>query len=73
MKTQNERLLKALKTGASVTPLYAWHQLGIYRLAARCSDLRRAGQDVVSDWVKVRNQFGEECRVKSYRLAKSAA
>ena len=73
MKTQNDRLLAALKTGAHVTPLYAWHQLGIYRLAARVNDCRKDGADICSEWVQVRNQFGEACRVKSYRLATPTA
>lgn len=73
MKTQTKRLMEALETGAHVTPLYAWAQLGIYRLAARVNDCRKAGADIVSERVTVKNQYGEACSVSSYRLAKSAA
>jgi hypothetical protein len=73
VKRQQDRLLEALKAGAHVTPLYAWAQLGIYRLAARVNDCRKAGADIVSERVKVRNQFGETCVVSSYRLATPAA
>lgn len=73
MRSQNDRLMTALEHGAHVTPLYAWHQLGIYRLAARVRGCREAGADIVGEWVEMRNQFGEPCRVKKYFLAVSAA
>ena len=49
-------------------PLEAWRKLGIYRLSARVFDLREAGEDIKGEFVEVRNQFGEPCRVKSYRM-----
>lgn len=73
MRSQNDRLLSALKAGASVTPIHALTQLGIFRLAARVRDLRDEGVEIHSEFVEVENRFGERCRVKSYRLAKSAA
>ena len=73
MKTQCERLMAALQSGAHVTPLYAWAQLGIYRLAARVNDCRKAGADIVSERVTVKNQYGEACSVSSYRLATPTA
>lgn len=73
MKTQNERLLAALKTGASVTPMSALVQLGIFRLAARVRDLKDDGHDVVSERVEVQNQWGEPCRVARYWLKRTAA
>lgn len=72
VKTQNDRLLAAMKAGASVTPHYALHVLSIGRLAARVRDLKDAGIDIASAWVRVQNQFGEPCRVKKYWLVRSA-
>ena len=72
MRSQNDRLLATLKTGASVTPMSALVQLGIFRLAARAKDLKDAGEDIASEWVEVQNRFGEACRVKRYFLARSA-
>ena len=65
--SQTERLLKALKTGP-VNPLSAWIDLGIYRLAARVSDLRAAGHNVERRMVQVQNKYGEPCVVAEYRL-----
>lgn len=67
MKTQTERLLDHLKEHQAINPLEAWVTLGIYRLGARVFDLRAAGHEIESGRVTVRNQFGEPCRVASYR------
>jgi hypothetical protein len=66
MKSQCDRLLYALKSGASVTPMYALQSLGIFRLAARVRDLKNEGVEIGSRFVEVQNQFGEPCRVKKY-------
>lgn len=73
MKSQNDRLLEAMKRGESFTPLDAWARLGVSRLSARVGELKEAGHDVADEWVRVTNQYGESCRVKRWRLAKSAA
>jgi hypothetical protein len=66
--TQNERLLVHLNTGASITPMEAWRELGIYRLGARVFDLRKQGNKVEKKTAVVMNRFGEECHVAKYRL-----
>ena len=68
--TQNERLLNYLDLNDGIHPLIAWTNLGIYRLSARIKDLRNAGNRITRDSITVVNQFGEECRVAFYRLAK---
>lgn len=65
--TQCERLLKRLEC-APVDPMTAWVELGIYRLSARCFDLKKQGHNVVSKTVEVTNRFGESCRVSQYSL-----
>lgn len=72
MTTQNARLLSALRSGAHVTPAYALHMLSIGRLSARILELKQAGEDILDEWVEVRNAFGYPCRVKAYRLARAA-
>ena len=67
-QAQVDRLRAHLKAGNEINPLEAWRQLGIYRLSARVLDLREAGEDIKGEFVEVRNQFGEPCRVKSYRM-----
>jgi hypothetical protein len=72
MRSQNERLLATLQTGASVTPHYALHMLSIGRLAARILELKQAGEDIRDEWVEVQNVYGEACRVKRYFMVRAA-
>lgn len=67
--SQCERLLNRLQRGP-ITPMEAWQELGVYRPAARVSDLKEAGHDIAKETVSVANRFGEECRVARYRLVK---
>lgn len=65
--SQCERLLNRLQV-APITPMEAWAELGIYRLSARCFDLKEAGHNIAKETVRVANRFGEECLVARYRL-----
>ena len=67
--TQCERVLDRLQRGP-ITPMEAWNELGVYRLAARVSDLKEAGHKIVKRTVNVANRFGEICRVARYELVK---
>ena len=55
---QNDRLLAYLKRHGRITPLDAWKHLGIYRLAARVSDLKKRGFVIESGRVEVFNDRG---------------
>lgn len=66
--SQHERLDAYLKTRQPITPLQAWTELGIYRLAACVHILKTKGVKINVELVKVSNQFGELCRVAEYRL-----
>jgi hypothetical protein len=72
MNTQNKRLLNAMKAGAVVDPMYALNQLGIYRLASRVYDLRKAGIAINKATRSVFNRFGEKTRVAAYWITKDA-
>lgn len=66
--TQNERILEYMQEYGGITQLDALRDLGVMRLASRISDLRRLGHDIVSDTVTVANRWGEETKIKRYRL-----
>lgn len=61
--SQTDRLLRRLRRGP-LTPLAAWRELGIYRLASRVLDLRRRGIEIERELVTVCGH-----RVARYRLA----
>lgn len=66
---QNQRILDYIAEHGSISQLEALNALGIMRLASRISDLKRRGYPIISHMDSVKNRFGEECRIKRYRLA----
>jgi hypothetical protein len=68
MDSQNTRLLEYLLKNGKITPLIALSELGIYRLAARASDLKNMGLNVSTRLIKVSNRWGETSRVAEYSL-----
>lgn len=52
MKSQNEKILKHLLNGNSITPLQALHKFGCLRLSARIHNLRSDGYNINMDIVK---------------------
>ena len=67
LSKQCQRVYDRLKQGP-LTPLQSWSEIGVYRLSARIKDLRDAGINVRRDRVKVKNSWGETCRVAKYSL-----
>ena len=69
MKTQNEKLIKYMKTHKGITALDAFTKLRIMRLSARIWDLRHEyGCKIVSSYKNVRTSEGELTRVAYYTL-----
>ena len=54
----------------SITQLDALRDLGVMRLASRISDLRRMGVAIDSSVERIKNRYGEECRIKKYFIKK---
>ena len=65
-KTRALRYFQTHKKG--LTPLDMWVKLGIYRASDVIYQLRKDGHDIKTDYVKVKNQFDEDCRVAYYTL-----
>ncbi len=66
--TQEDRLINYLYEHKKITALEAIEDLGILRLASRVSDLRKRGYQINSKMIKVKNRFGETCRVAEYSI-----
>lgn len=68
--TQVEAVYAYMKQHGSIEPLQALRDLGVYRLAARISDLRRRGVTVKGEWVERRSKItGQPVRFKKYKVA----
>lgn len=70
-KTQTDAVLEWLQTGAGITSLDAFKELGVTRLSAIIFNLRRQGYDIESENVRVRNRFGNVVTVAKYYLKDS--
>lgn len=66
--TQAQRIKDYIRQFGSITPLDAFRDLGITKLATRISEMRAAGIDVSSEWMEVENRFGEKVKFKRYYL-----
>lgn len=64
--TQTQRVLEYIREFGSITAIEAVRDLGVMRLAARVSDLKKEGYDIISEQQAVRNRFGETCYVAKY-------
>ena len=71
LPNQNKRIIEYMAQHGGITQLDALKHCGVMRLASRISDLRMRGHSIDSEMVTVKNQFGEECRIKRYSLKES--
>ena len=65
--TQAERILKYIDEKGSITPMEAFAELGITKLATRISELRRGGEKIEKRYVTGTNRFGEKIQYMEYR------
>lgn len=66
--TQCERVLDYMRRFGSITSAEAMMDLGVYRLAARVSDLRDSGHNIKAVTESGKNRFGEKTSYKRYSL-----
>jgi len=64
---QDTLVLDYMKKNGSITSLQSVDDLGIHRLAACICRLRRT-MDIDTEMIKVKNRFGEDCRVGRYTI-----
>lgn len=64
--TQAKRILEYMKKNGGITSLDAARDLGCMRLGARIFELKDDGHEIKSEFVEVKNRYGEKCRVKRY-------
>ena len=69
MRTQNQQILKHLKTHKKgINPMQALEKFGCMRLASRISDLRHMGYEISKELIAVRNRDGSIFYVANYKL-----
>lgn len=67
--TQGERILKYIDEKGSITPMEAFMELGVTKLATRISELRKDGEQIEKRYVSGVNRYGEKIQYMEYRRA----
>lgn len=66
--TQCTRIIQYIKDFGSITTLEAFTELGVVRLGARISELRKSGMKIIGENETVINRYGEPCHIKRYYI-----
>ena len=65
---QADRVIQYMRDFGSITQLQAMVDIGCMRLASRVSELKKQGLNIVSEFVPVKNRYGEISHIKKYYL-----
>lgn len=68
MATQREQILNYINAFGSITPMEAFADLGITKLATRISEMKRDGLNFKIESVKTKNRFGKSVRFAKYSM-----
>lgn len=68
MTKQGQRVLAYIYDHGSISPLEAFRDLGITKLATRVSELKRDGIRFAQEYEETTNRFGEKVRYMRYRM-----
>ena len=64
--TQREQILDYIKEFGSITPMEAFSDLGITKLATRISEMRRDGMQFKIETVSTKNRYGKSVTYAKY-------
>ena len=67
--TQREAIIKYITEFGSITPLEAFADLGITKLATRISEMRRSGMRFNIEMVQTKNRYGKTVHYAKYSFA----
>ena len=66
--TQREAILEYIREFGSITPLQAFADLGITKLATRISEMRKDGFEFRIETVRSKNRYGKPVYFAKYSL-----
>ena len=67
--TQCEKIVDYIDEFGEISPVEAFSDLGVMRLASRIHDLKRQGYNIVSETRTSKNRYGDPVSFKVYRFA----
>ena len=68
--TQAERIIDYINEFGSISPMEAFSDLGITKLATRISEMRADGMKFDQELISTKNRYGEKCHYMRYSLPK---
>lgn len=69
---QREAILKYIEDFGSITPMEAFGDLGVTKLATRISEMRRDGMQFKIETIKSKNRYGHTVNFARYSFVKEA-
>ena len=72
MKTQRDAIIEYITEFGSITPMEAFSDLGITKLATRISEMRKDGMKFKIETVSVKNRYGKSVSYAKYSFAEGA-
>ena len=70
--TQREAILQYIEDFGSITPMQAFADLGITKLATRISEMRKGGMKFKIEMVSSRNRYGKAVSFAKYSFVEGA-
>lgn len=67
---QKQKVMRHLNNYGSITPLDAFRDYGIMRLAAVIFNLKEDGKNIESEMISSSNRFGEKVSFSEYKFNK---
>lgn len=67
--TQRDAILQYIREFGSITPMQAFADLGITKLATRISEMRRDGMTFKIEMVSTKNRYGKSVNYAKYSFA----
>ena len=64
--TQREQIIEYITEFGSITPMQAFADLGITKLATRISEMRKDGMDFKIEMVSTKNRYGKSVSYAKY-------
>ena len=68
--TQGEMIINYINEFRSITPMQAFADLGITKLATRVSEMKKAGVQFEQQMVSSKNRYGKNVSYMQYKLRK---
>lgn len=68
MMTQKDEIERYIREHGSITPMDAFNDLGITKLATRVSEMKRDGIRIIGELEKEKNRNGKKVQFMRYRM-----